>query len=171
MATLLTALWQALHHLAHMLLRVPSHLGEEIHGPICQLRCLYSFTQKEEICFTISVCILWSRFFFKEKERKKKGREKLWLELVEALFLCNFFYHPALKRGLHICWEESVLRCGFPGARGGGRTRMKCAGWVSSEEKSQWVRSKNSQNPGRETKTTICESPQAKGQELQGYRR
>lgn len=110
-ATLPPALWQALHHLAHMLLPGSSHLGEGTHGPICQPTCLYSFIQKGEICFTINVCILWSRFFFFFFSERKKENETVrdrnsfgWSKL--KLYSFEMFLSPNLKRACLFAGKE-----------------------------------------------------------------
>lgn len=95
-------------------------------------------------------------FFKKEKKRETET-------LAGASWrLCSFV-------SITQPWKESTCLLGRVCAEvwvSGGRTRMECASWDSQEEKSQWVRGKNSQNPGRESKTKRYKSPQAKGQEL-----
>lgn len=132
-ATLPPALWQALHHLAHMLLPVSSHLGEGTHGPICQPTCLYSFIQKGEICFTINVCILWSRIFFFIflRERKKMRQWETETTLGEASWSfipLKCFYHPT--------WKEPACLLGKICAKvwiPGVRTRTKFPSWDRRE--------------------------------------
>lgn len=95
-------------------------------------------------------------FFLREKERDKLG-----LELIEALFLCTVFITQS--------WKELARSLGRICAKiwvPGDWASVECVCWANPEGKNQWIRGKNSQNLCRETKTIRYKNPHTKRWEL-----